>query len=65
MSIQEPPDDAACEGIPIWDTPLHDIIELTDCTLTNGDLVIMHPDTDRKPNEWLQSPVHFDTYEVR
>lgn len=51
--------------LPIWDTPLHDAIELADCTLTDGRVVIMHPESGRKPDEWLESDVSIDTYDAR
>jgi len=51
------------ETLPVWDTPLHDAIELTHCTLRGGQLVIMHPD-DRS-EQWLESTAHIDTYDAR
>jgi len=51
--------------LPIWCTRLHSAIDLTHCTLNDGRLVIMHPESGKKPDEWLESDVHVDTYDVR
>lgn len=51
--------------LPIWDTPLHDAVDLADCTLNGGRLVIMHPESGRKPDEWLESNCYVDTYDAR
>lgn len=53
----------AADG-PVWDTPLHRPIRLTDLETSEGDLVIYHP-TKRTPDAWLKSDAFCDTYDAR
>lgn len=55
------------DDLPIWDTPLHDCVELAS-TPVNDDssLVVYHPDYNYDTrDEWIQSTAYIDTYDAR